>query len=144
MAGIGGASQDGACRREIASNLFIPRFLGRLLASGLEHPADDTATLHAKRVRDRTPATNVDRAVVADDLGVDRPQNIVRGTQAADADRRACHARIDEGEDRVGAIVPGTAFGESGEGFARISYAYSLNHIKEALKRIEAFVKTLK
>lgn len=42
------------------------------------------------------------------------------------------------------AIVPGTAFGESGEGFARISYAYSLKHIKEALKRIEAFVKTLK
>lgn len=42
------------------------------------------------------------------------------------------------------AIVPGTAFGESGEGFARISYAYSLNHIKEALKRIEEFVKSLK
>ena len=42
------------------------------------------------------------------------------------------------------AIVPGTAFGESGEGFARISYAYSLKHIKEALKRIEEFVKTLK
>jgi aminotransferase len=42
------------------------------------------------------------------------------------------------------AIVPGTAFGESGEGFARISYAYSVKHIKEALKRIEAFVRTLK
>lgn len=42
------------------------------------------------------------------------------------------------------AIVPGTAFGESGEGFARISYAYSVKHINEALKRIEAFVKTLK
>jgi aminotransferase len=34
------------------------------------------------------------------------------------------------------AIVPGTAFGESGEGFARISYAYSVDHIKKALKRI--------
>ncbi|MBQ8254512.1 MAG: aminotransferase class I/II-fold pyridoxal phosphate-dependent enzyme [Clostridia bacterium] len=41
------------------------------------------------------------------------------------------------------AIVPGTAFGECGEGFARISYAYSLAHIKEALERIAAFVKTL-
>ena len=41
------------------------------------------------------------------------------------------------------AIVPGTAFGASGEGFARISYAYSVKHITEALSRIEAFVKTL-
>ncbi len=41
------------------------------------------------------------------------------------------------------AIVPGTAFGECGEGFARISYAYSLEHIKEALERIEKFIKTL-
>lgn len=45
-------------------------------------------------------------------------------------------------EGRV-AIVPGTAFGECGEGFARISYAYSLAHIKEALERIEKFIKTL-
>ena len=42
------------------------------------------------------------------------------------------------------AIVPGTAFGESGEGFARISYAYSIKHITQALERMEAFVKTLK
>ena len=41
------------------------------------------------------------------------------------------------------AIVPGNAFGESGEGFARISYAYSIKHITQALERIEAFVKTL-
>ncbi|MEE0969235.1 MAG: aminotransferase class I/II-fold pyridoxal phosphate-dependent enzyme, partial [Clostridia bacterium] len=40
------------------------------------------------------------------------------------------------------AIVPGTAFGESGEGFARISYAYSIKHIDEALNRIEEFIKT--
>lgn len=45
-------------------------------------------------------------------------------------------------EGRV-AIVPGTAFGECGEGFARISYAYSLDHIREALERIAAFVKTI-
>ncbi len=38
------------------------------------------------------------------------------------------------------AIVPGTAFGECGEGFARVSYSYSLKHIKEALERIERFV----
>ena len=42
------------------------------------------------------------------------------------------------------AIVPGTAFGESGEGFARISYAYSVEHIKKALERIEQFIETLK
>lgn len=40
------------------------------------------------------------------------------------------------------AIVPGTAFGETGEGFARISYAYSIKHIDSALERMEAFVKT--
>ena len=42
------------------------------------------------------------------------------------------------------AIVPGTAFGECGEGYARISYAYSMKHLKLALEKIEAFVKTLK
>ncbi len=42
------------------------------------------------------------------------------------------------------AIVPGTAFGKSGDGFARISYAYSIKHITQALERIEAFVKSLK
>ncbi len=42
------------------------------------------------------------------------------------------------------AIVPGTAFGEGGERFARISYAYSVKHIEEALSRMEAFVKKLK
>ena len=42
------------------------------------------------------------------------------------------------------AIVPGTAFGESGEGYARISYAYSVKHLNEALDRIEAFLKELR
>lgn len=42
------------------------------------------------------------------------------------------------------AIVPGNAFGECGEGFARISYAYSVKHIASALERIESFVKSLK
>ena len=42
------------------------------------------------------------------------------------------------------AIIPGTAFGAGGEGFARISYAYSIKHITAALERIEKFVKTLK
>ncbi|MCI9456565.1 MAG: aminotransferase class I/II-fold pyridoxal phosphate-dependent enzyme [Oscillospiraceae bacterium] len=41
------------------------------------------------------------------------------------------------------AVVPGNSFGESGEGFVRISYAYSIEHLMEALKRIEAFLKTL-
>lgn len=42
------------------------------------------------------------------------------------------------------AVVPGTAFGESGEGFVRTSYCYSTAHIKEALKRIESFIEELK
>ena len=42
------------------------------------------------------------------------------------------------------AIVPGTAFGEGGEGYARISYAYSVKHIKEALAKIERFINRLK
>ncbi len=37
-------------------------------------------------------------------------------------------------------VVPGTAFGDSGEGFVRISYAYSLEALKEAIKRIERFL----
>ena len=42
------------------------------------------------------------------------------------------------------AIVPGTAFGACGEGFARISYAYSVKHILEALEHIADFVEDLK
>lgn len=42
------------------------------------------------------------------------------------------------------AIVPGDAFGESGEGFVRVSYAYSLAHLNTALQRIEEFLKELK
>ena len=40
------------------------------------------------------------------------------------------------------AIIPGTAFGESGEGFARISYAYSVGHIYDALEGIGQFLKS--
>ena len=39
------------------------------------------------------------------------------------------------------AVVPGTAFGDCGEGFVRISYAYSLERLKEALERIEHYIK---
>ena len=45
-------------------------------------------------------------------------------------------------EEKV-AVVPGTAFGDCGEGFLRISYAYSLENLKEALDRIEAFIGRL-
>lgn len=43
-------------------------------------------------------------------------------------------------KERV-AVVPGNAFGECGEGHVRISYSYSINHLKEALKRIQRFVR---
>ncbi len=42
------------------------------------------------------------------------------------------------------AVVPGTAFGDCGEGFLRISYAYSLEDLKVALGRLEKFVKQLR
>ncbi len=41
------------------------------------------------------------------------------------------------------AVVPGTAFGESGEGFIRASYCYSVDHIKEAIARIGEFLKEI-
>lgn len=42
------------------------------------------------------------------------------------------------------AVVPGTAFGAGGEGFVRVSYAYSLEDLKKALARIEQFVISLR
>lgn len=52
-----------------------------------------------------------------------------------------CERLLDE--ENV-ACVPGNAFGESGEGFIRISYAYSLKHLIEAVKRMESFVNKVK
>lgn len=46
-------------------------------------------------------------------------------------------------EEKV-AVVPGTAFGDCGEGFLRISYAYSLENLKIALEKIEKFVERLR
>lgn len=45
--------------------------------------------------------------------------------------------------DKHVAVVPGTAFGESGEGFVRVSYSYSLKHLKIALERIKEFLEEL-
>ena len=52
-----------------------------------------------------------------------------------------CQRLLDE---RRVAIVPGSAFGEGSEGFARISYAYSIDHLTIALDRMEEFIKDLK
>lgn len=49
-----------------------------------------------------------------------------------------CEKLLDE--QKV-AVVPGNAFGECGEGFIRVSYAYSLKHLMEALSRIEKFIQ---
>ncbi len=46
-------------------------------------------------------------------------------------------------EEKV-AVVPGTAFGDSGEGFLRVSYAYSIEELKEALGRMKRFVERLR
>lgn len=42
------------------------------------------------------------------------------------------------------AVIPGNAFGSSGEGYVRVSYSYSLDHLMEAVKRIEEFIKEIK
>ena len=47
-------------------------------------------------------------------------------------------------EEQKVAAVPGNAFGESGEGFLRISYAYSLDNLKEAISRLKQFVTKLR
>ena len=49
-----------------------------------------------------------------------------------------CERLLDE---QYLALVPGNAFGEAGEGFVRISYAYSLDQIKQAITKLEAFLK---
>ncbi len=41
------------------------------------------------------------------------------------------------------AVVPGTAFGDSGEGYIRVSYAYSLENLKAAMERLERFISKL-
>ena len=46
-------------------------------------------------------------------------------------------------EEKV-AVVPGSAFGDSGEGYVRVSYAYSLRHLMEAMQRIEKFLERLR
>ena len=46
-------------------------------------------------------------------------------------------------EEKV-AVVPGSAFGASGEGYIRISYAYSLDDLKEALGRVNHFIEKLR
>ena len=46
-------------------------------------------------------------------------------------------------EEKV-AVVPGSAFGDSGEGHIRVSYAYSLEDLKEALERVENFINRLR
>ncbi len=47
-------------------------------------------------------------------------------------------------EEQKVAVVPGTAFGDSGEGFVRISYAYSIENLKIALERINEFITELR
>ena len=46
-------------------------------------------------------------------------------------------------EEKV-ATVPGTAFGDSGEGFLRISYAYSLETLKTAMQKLNKFITRLR
>lgn len=47
-------------------------------------------------------------------------------------------------EEEHVAVVPGTAFGDSGEGFLRLSYAYSIENLKRAMERLKRFVEKLR
>lgn len=47
-------------------------------------------------------------------------------------------------EEEHVAVVPGTAFGDSGEGFLRISYAYSIENLKKAMTRLKRFIEKLR
>jgi aminotransferase len=47
-------------------------------------------------------------------------------------------------QEKKVAVVPGTAFGDCGEGFLRISYAYSIENLKVAIERLERFIQKLK
>ena len=47
-------------------------------------------------------------------------------------------------EQQKVACVPGSAFGDAGEGFIRVSYAYSIDHIREAINRIDEFMKNFR
>ena len=53
----------------------------------------------------------------------------------------ACAMKFLE-EENV-AVVPGTAFGDSGEGFLRITYAYSIDNLKVAMEKLKKFVNRL-
>lgn len=46
-------------------------------------------------------------------------------------------------EEEKLAVVPGSAFGDSGEGYLRLSYAYSLDELKEAIRRLEKFIQKI-
>ena len=54
------------------------------------------------------------------------------------------HARVLGTLDIHVAVVPGTAFGECGEGFIRISYAASMETIEKAMDKMEKYIKSLK
>ncbi len=71
------------------------------------------------------------------------------GTFYAFADIRSSGLSSDEFCERLMyekkvVVVPGTAFGDAGEGFVRISYSYSIDHIQQALVRMEEFMNSLK
>ena len=62
-------------------------------------------------------------------------------TSIIDEDLRVLERLLDE--EKV-AAVPGTAFGACGEGFLRVSYAYSLDDLREAIARLGRFVERLR
>ena len=69
---------------------------------------------------------------------------LIVGVTADDFDKTRGKINVQQSlEERV-AAVPGTAFGKSGEGFLRISYAYSIDNLKMAMERLNRFITNLR
>ena len=73
------------------------------------------------------------------EVGEDGVEDVVGGDGAGDGAEVVGHLAEVFGQE-----VGGKPFGKSGEGFVRASYCYSTSHIREALSRIEEFLKEIK
>ena len=81
---------------------------------------------------------NEEKRVVELFSPMEKSEAYVENTARSAADKTVMLA-----EEKL-AVVPGSAFGAGGEGFVRISYAYSLADLKKALDRIERFINRIR
>ena len=119
---------------------------------------DAAAVLHALNKLYDTELSRKELAEIGAEIGADVPFCVYGGTMSASGigtilsplpDLPECYLVIVKPnigvctkliKSRRVAVIPGTAFGDCGEGYIRVSYSYSLGHIMEALNRIEMFI----